>query len=158
MNWLKIITTVTTFFILSACGNNDTKQSIETDKTTNLPIVPIEVINPWIRNMPEGVSNTAGFMTIKNNTGKPLILKDVELNWARMAMIHRSKIVNGMATMSHQDTLTIDSELEFKPGGLHIMIMGMDKALDVSKDYNILLHFAGHEPIAVDFKVGQAGH
>ncbi|MRX27515.1 copper chaperone PCu(A)C [Kangiella sp. HZ709] len=115
----------------------------------------IQIINPWLRKMPEGVSNTAGFMQIKNETGKPLVLEDVSLDWARMGMIHESKVVDGMAKMIHQDALTISDTVDFAPGGLHIMVMGMDGPLDEKQTYNIHLHFSGREPLAVAFQVGE---
>ncbi len=148
---LAVILTVTIIFLLSACGSEQKSQKNATKVKTE-----IEIIDPWIRMMPANIQNTAAFMTIHNNTDKPLILKDVSLDWANMAMIHQSKVVDGMATMQHQDQLQIVDRLEFKPGGLHIMIMGLKQPLDPDKQYNILLHFADREPLAVVFKVGQA--
>lgn len=133
--------------------DSDSKSAPQTTETSKQPI---EIVNPWLRQMPEGITNTAGFMTIKNNTGKPLILEDVSVDWARMGMIHESKVVDGVAKMLHKDALEIVDELEFKPGGLHIMVMGMEQSLDPSKTYNILLHFADREPLAVEFKVSEA--
>ncbi|NVJ65254.1 MAG: copper chaperone PCu(A)C [Gammaproteobacteria bacterium] len=116
----------------------------------------IQIINPWLRKMPQGVSNTAGFMTVQNSSDKPLILEDVSIEWANMGMIHESKVVDGMAKMLHQDQLEIIDQLEFKPGGLHIMVMGVKEPLETNQRYNILLHFAGREPLAVPFQVRQA--
>lgn len=150
--FLKAILTVTFLFVIVGCGNDGENVSVQVEATQE----PIEIINPWLRAMPEGIINTAGFMTVKNNTGKPLILEDVSIDWARMGMMHESKIIDGMAKMLHKDKIEITDQLEFKPGGLHIMVMGVDETLDPSKTYNILLHFAGREPLAVAFKVGQA--
>lgn len=147
----KVLLSVTFFFLLTSCDKAE-QQPQEAAKAKQ----PVEIIDPWLRQMPEGVTNTAGFMKIVNNTDKPLILEDVSLDWARMAMLHESKVVDGMAKMMHQEQLLIESSLEFKPGGLHIMIMGLEQPLQLDKNYNILLHFAGREPLAVDFKVRQA--
>ena len=139
---------VTIFFmvgvILSGC-----QQQLE-----NKP--DIEIIDPWLRMMPPSTSSTAGFMTIKNNTDKPLILKEVSLDWARHAMLHESKVVDGMAKMNHLDEWVIEEQVEFMPGGKHIMIMGMKNDLKIGQTYNILLHFAGREPLEVSFKVRHA--
>ncbi len=149
---LKTLLSVTFLFFISGCN----KQS-ETNEELRVVISDgVHIINPWLRDMPAGVSNTAGFMTIKNDTGKPLFLEDVSLDWARMGMIHESKVVDGMAKMIHQDQIEINDQLEFQPGGLHIMVMGMKEPLDSTQTYNILLHFVGREPLAVPFEVRQA--
>ncbi len=148
----KLCLSVTFLFLIVAC-----EKTKEAPKDITVFVKDdIRIENAWLRAMPQGISNTAGFMVIKNDSDKPLILEDVSLDWARMGMIHESKVVDGMAKMIHQDEIVIDKELAFKPGGLHIMVMGTHKPLDPSKSYNILLHFAGREPLAVPFKVGQA--
>ncbi|WP_251358096.1 copper chaperone PCu(A)C [Kangiella sp. TOML190] len=152
LNCLKLLLTVTIVVSLTACEPSNPEPEKGAIKASS----SIEVINPWLRKMPPGMDNTAAFMTIKNHTGKPLTLEDVSLDWARMGMIHESKIVDGMAKMEHQDQLIIDDSLEFKPGGLHIMVMGIDQPLVDGQDYNIFLHFADREPLAVKFKLGQA--
>lgn len=116
----------------------------------------IEIIDPWLRLMPEGVKSTAGFMTIKNNTESPIVLEDVSLDWARHAMLHESKVVDGMAKMEHLDQLVIDNQLVFQPGAKHIMIMGVNEPLVEGDSYNIRLHFRDREPLEVAFKVRQA--
>lgn len=143
MNYLLRISLVAavSLILLSACTQ---------------PKSDIEVVDPWLRLMPEGVSSTAGFMTIKNNTDSPIVLEDVSLDWANHAMMHESKVVDGMAKMEHLDELVIDNELVFQPGAKHIMIMGVKEPLVEGQSYNIRLHFKDREPLEVAFKVRQA--
>ena len=122
----------------------------------NQPKNDIDVKQAWLRAMPEGTNSTAGFMTINNNTDKPLILKDVEVSWARHAMLHESKVVDGMAKMLHLDNVLIEEQMSFEPGAKHIMIMGVKQQLEVGQSYNILLHFEGREPIEISFEVRHA--
>lgn len=72
MNFLSrfSLLTIVSLMVLSACSQ---------------PKSEIEVIDPWLRLMPEGVSSTAGFMTIKNNTDTSIVLEDVSLDWANHA-------------------------------------------------------------------------
>lgn len=144
---------VTFFFLLVACEQSDkgSRQSKENAKS-------IEIIDPWLRKMPDTSMNTAGFLTIRNNTGKPLILNDVSLDWANMAMIHQSRIADGEAQMLHKDSIVIEQSVDFKPGGLHIMVMGIKEPLKDEQPYHIRLHFEGREPLEVAFKLGQANH
>lgn len=136
-----LLLSIVTLVLLAACSQ---------------PKSDIEVVEPWLRLMPEGVGSTAGFMTIKNNTDAPIVLEDVSLDWANHAMMHESKVVDGMAKMEHLDELVIDDELVFQPGAKHIMIMGVKEPLVEGQSYNIRLHFKDREPIEVAFKVRQA--
>ena len=120
------------------------------------PKQEIQVTDAWLRAMPQGSTSTAGFMTIVNNTDKPLILKDVSVDWARHAMLHESKVVDGMAKMLHLDLLSIETQMSFEPGAKHIMIMGVKEPLQVDKRYNILLHFEQREPLEISFQVRHA--
>lgn len=142
MNSLKILSLLAllTLAILSGCS----------------PKPDIEIQDPWLRLMPEGVKSTAGFVTIKNNTDSPIVLEDVSLDWAKHAMLHESKVVDGMAKMQHLDELVIENELVFQPGAKHIMIMGVKETLIEGESYNIRLHFKDREPLEVAFKVRQA--
>ena len=120
------------------------------------PKAELEFNDPWLRLMPDGVKSTAAFVTITNNTGAPIVLEDVSLDWAKHAMMHESKVVDGMAKMQHLDELMIDEELVFQPGAKHIMIMGVKEPLIEGQSYNIRLHFKDREPIEVAFEVRQA--
>lgn len=145
---MKLIRTsmlaISMLLLLSAC-----EQSAQNDK----PLQPIEISNAWIRWMPPAVNNSGAFFMLTNNTGTELILESVEAEWAHHVMMHESTIVDGMAKMNHIDQVVIMDSVEFKPGGKHIMLMGLQQNLTKGAILHIRLHFAGREPLVVPFEV-----
>lgn len=115
----------------------------------------IEVTDAWVRDMPPGATSTAAFMTIKNHTGKPVVLTGVEMPGAGHVMMHETKVVNDMAKMVHLENVTIDKEVRFEPGAKHIMVMGLDMSQKV-ESYNISLHFANNPTLEVSAEVRNA--
>ena len=77
---------------------------------------------------------------------------DVETSVAHHAMIHRSKNVDGVVKMSHVNKITLKpgEQLDFKRGGYHIMLMGVDKEL-MSKEFSVKLIF--EKSGSLEFKV-----
>ena len=91
---------------------------------------------------------TAVYLVLKNLTNKPLIITKISCKDCITASFHETKIKkeSGMIVMNKLDSLTINprSELEFKPGGKHIMMMGPNLSNDLLKEINCdLLTFNG---------------
>lgn len=137
-----IITMLISVLLLTACNKETPKEGIE-------------VTDAWVRKMPPGVSSTAVFMTINNHTGKPLVLTSVGFEGASHVMMHETQINDGMATMKHLESVTIDNQVQFKPGGKHVMVMGLDMPKKVTT-YNISLHFANNPKLEVTAEVRNA--
>ncbi|NPA54373.1 MAG: copper chaperone PCu(A)C [Aquificae bacterium] len=121
-------------FILSACAKSD-----------------IEIRDPWIRAVPPNSKNTALFMIIENKGNKEDELISVKTDIAKMSMIHETVNENGIMKMKHIETLKIPpkSKIELKPGGLHIMLMGLKRPLKVGEKVKVklLFKFAGEKEI-----------
>ena len=83
---------------------------------------------------------TAVYLVLKNLTNKPLIITKISCEDYITASFHETKIKkeSGMIVMNKLDSLTINprSELEFKPGGKHIMMMGPNLSNDLLKEIN----------------------
>ena len=90
----------------------------------------------------------AAYMILKNLSNKPLIITKISCEDYITASFHETKIEkdSGMIAMNKLDSLTINprSELEFRPGGKHIMMMGPNLSNDLLKEINCnLLTFNG---------------
>ncbi len=97
------------------------------------------------------VSRTAAvYLTIKNNSDKPITLVDVETPVANHSMIHKTVMEDGVAKMLHQNTIIIPAqqEIEFSRGGLHIMLMGINSQ-KLLKGFSLTLIFNDHKPLKV---------
>ncbi len=103
----------------------------------------IIIKDPWIRAVPPSSKNTALFMTIVNKSDKQDTLISVKTDIAKMVMIHKTVEENGIMKMKHVDSLPIPphSEVKLKPGGLHIMIMGLKRPIKEGEKIKINLFF-----------------
>lgn len=72
------------------------------------------------------------------------VLKSVSTPWAQKAMIHQTSIdEQGVARMSIVDNLDVASEsnIEFSPQGLHVMLTGLKRELRPFQFFPVLLNF-----------------
>lgn len=79
----------------------------------------------WIREAPPGVSVMAGYMTLSNFTGKPLVLRDISSSDFGSVMLHRTVEKDGMDSMEAVQDLVIPAHgrVVLAPGGYHLMLM-----------------------------------
>ena len=80
-----------------------------------------------------GAKSAAGYMIIENNGEKEVFLRDVSMPLVR-TMIHETVIDdNGIVKMKHLMKLGIPKKetVVFKPGGFHIMLMGLEQTLSI---------------------------
>ncbi len=97
----------------------------------------------WIRAVPPSLKNTALFMVIENKSDKEDVLVSVKTDIAKMSMIHKTINENGIMKMVHVHELKIPpySKIELKPGGIHIMLMGLKRPLKEGEKISIELIF-----------------
>ncbi len=92
---------------------------------TTLAQSPISVEDAWVRAAPPAAQVLSGYFTVRNGARDAVTLTRVESpNFARVEM-HRSEIVDGVARMEAVESVEIPARgnLEFAPGGLHLMLM-----------------------------------
>jgi periplasmic copper chaperone A len=139
-------------FVLSACA---TPSSARQDP-------PIEVTNAWVRtvggmgNMSSTGSNTALFMTIKNNSRVADKLLSVESDVAQMVQIHLSEMdANGVSSMHEVDGVDIPAggTTELKPGSYHVMIMGLQRDLKEGDKVTFTLTFQNAGKVMIEAPV-----
>ena len=101
----------------------------------------IEIRDAWVRAVLPVQKSSAAYFTIQNKTDKKIVLRDVSAAHAHHTMMHRTVDKNGIASMEHVENIAIEAgqELAFKPGGLHVMMMGLEK--EFSEQKNIKLTF-----------------
>lgn len=88
--------------------------------------------NAYIRAMPPGQPNTAAYFTIVNHSDAPLVLTSAESDVAAKVEYHQHiKKDGGVMAMRKVDAITVPSHgsFEFKPGGHHVMFMGLNTTL-----------------------------
>ncbi len=111
----------------------------------------------WVRPASLG-ENSAVYFIIDNPTSKEDILLSASSDVSAHTEIHVS-IMNeeGTMAMHHQDQVTIPpkGQVEFKPGGLHIMLINLQRELVVGDRFDLRLTFREAGAMTVNVQVRQ---
>jgi periplasmic copper chaperone A len=135
--WMLVLTGI---LFLSACDGEGTD---------------IEAHDYWARAALKG-ENSAFYMLMHNHSGVDDELVSVSSDVAAAAEIHRSEMgADGVVQMVPQAfvPLPVDSETSFEPGGLHVMLVGLIKDINVDDKITVTLHFKNHEDIILTVPV-----
>jgi copper(I)-binding protein len=105
----------------------------------------VSVRDAWIRETPPGMTVTAGYMALRNNTSRPQVLVAASSSGFESVMIHRTIVKDGMAGMVHasQIELAPNASLILAPGGYHLMLMNPKRTLRAGDPVVINLEFRG---------------
>ncbi|MEJ2287441.1 MAG: copper chaperone PCu(A)C [Deinococcales bacterium] len=123
----------------------------------------VELQQGWVRWLPPTVPNTALFGVLVNPTDHPVRLVGGGTTVAkRCAPMKTVRKDTGSASGPVMEMVTVDAlvvpahgRLVLEPGGDHLMIMGLRKALVVGEPIQLTLTFEGAEPLTVSVPVVQ---
>ncbi|WP_296051691.1 copper chaperone PCu(A)C [uncultured Alteromonas sp.] len=107
-------------------------------------------------------TTAAVYLTVMNHGDSALTLTSVSVadEIAGEAQIHTTVMEGDMMKM-RQVTAGIDIEpgamVEFKPGGYHVMLMGLVNPLEKGNKFSLTLHFADATTKTVEIGVGAEG-
>jgi hypothetical protein len=114
------------------------------------------VSGAWARSTPPGATMGAIYLTIDNGSAKPDRLLTLNTSAAPAAEVHRTAVQDGIARMREVAVLDVAAgqRIEFKPGGYHVMLMGLEKPLVVGQTFELELLFevAGSRKVTVTVK------
>ena len=114
------------------------------------------VVDVRARPAPLEGGNGAAYMTVLNGLDAPVRLASVTGNAAAAVELHESINDNGVMKMEpHPEGFEIPAggTLELKPGGKHVMLLGLVKPLAVGDTIELTLNFDGSDPITVSVPV-----
>ena len=113
----------------------------------------LSVTNAWSRSTPPVAKVGVVYFTLKNDTGKSDRLLKLSTSVAEKVEVHRTEVLDGIARMREVAVLHVDAgqTLEFKPGGMHVMLMGLRKPLVAGTAYelDLLFEVAGARKVKV---------
>ena len=117
----------------------------------------IVIEQPWARATPVKVGGA--YMTLRNNGAVADRLVKVASPLAEKAEIHETKIDGGMAMMRPVGTVELKprNSVQLKPGGLHVMLMGLQRPLKEGERIKLVLTFERAGTIEVEARVEKAG-
>jgi copper(I)-binding protein len=103
--------------------------------------VTLVVQNAWIRKPPPGVDTAAVYFTLKNPSPQAVVIVGISSPVAAHAMVHETSTVDGQSRMRMRDRVTVPggTSRAFAPEGLHVMLSGLSKALEVGDEVPLTL-------------------
>jgi len=115
----------------------------------------LQIENAWIREAPPGARMLAGFMVIRNISDTDIELVDVDSEAFAHVMLHKSETVDGVARMSHMDSIVIPAQgsVALEPGSYHLMMPAPDTRLVEGDSVPLLLHFSDERCVRVQAEV-----
>lgn len=119
----------------------------------------LEIKHPWAKATVEGAPVAGGFLTVVNTGTEPDRLVKVSADAAGMIQIHEMKVEDGVMKMGEIPggiEIAPGATVELKPGGLHVMFMGLKAPFKEGETVKAVLTFEKAGDIAVEFKIEAA--
>jgi periplasmic copper chaperone A len=116
----------------------------------------LTIVHPWARPTADGASMGAAYLSIKNAGAAPDKLVSAASPVAEKVELHESREENGVMTMRPVEggiEIAPGASQELKPGGYHIMLIGLKKRLQEDQTIPLTLTLANAGPIDVEAKV-----
>lgn len=111
----------------------------------------IKVENPYVRATPPHLPNSAAFMTVKNNSDKAVAIVRASSNVSKVVELHTHDMKDGVMKMYQipQIDIPANGKTVLKPGGLHIMFIGLSNPLKEGKSVDLTLEFSNGETTTI---------
>ncbi|MEA1051311.1 copper chaperone PCu(A)C [Lamprobacter modestohalophilus] len=105
----------------------------------------ISIEDAYVRAVPPGQPNSAAFMTLTNAGEQARALIAAESDAAEVLELHTHRMEDGMMQMRQieQIELPAGETVALAPGGLHVMLIGLTKALAPGDQVELTLGFDG---------------
>ncbi|MEC8442824.1 MAG: copper chaperone PCu(A)C [Pseudomonadota bacterium] len=150
-----------------ACEEHDGDKTVNALKSADNTVMSdtsetadaLAVQDAYVRAPIPGNSMTAVYLTLSNYSDSARTLTEVSAPWATKIEIHTHDVVNGVMRMRQVDKLEIpsDDSVQLEPGGLHLMVFGVDASLAESSEAPLTLCFDGGECQAATARVKGLG-
>lgn len=113
----------------------------------------ITIEEPWVRATVPGQQGTGAFMIVHSTTDTRLVAAQTDV--ARVTEVHEMRMVDGVMKMRQVPGVAIEAggTLELAPGGYHIMMMGLERAVTEGEMIPVTLEFSADgqsETLTVD--------
>jgi hypothetical protein len=124
---------------------------------------PIIIEQPWARATPGGARTGAAYMTLIDNGTSGDRLLGATTPLADKVQFHKETEDNGVSRMREVTTVNLEpgAKIIFKPGEMHMMIVGLKQPLAEGKTFQLTLQFekAGNIDVTVPIeKIGAMQH
>ena len=134
----------------------------ETSVTSEFTVSPtkpagdvVAIMNAWVREAHPDAKVNAGYMTLINVGLEEVALAKVESEAFEKIEVHEMAMVDGLMTMRELTDLVIpaNGQVQFQPGGMHLMLMGPRQTLTTGQQVEMTLTFKSGVKQTVTVKV-----
>lgn len=117
------------------------KEAVEVEA---LEVEALEVEGGQVRAMPPGLSLSAAFVVLHNTGSHPVTLVGARTPVAERAELHRTRQQGDQVRMEPVERVAIPAgeRLALEPGGLHLMLLGVQRRLEEGDTVKLELLFA----------------
>ena len=120
----------------------------------------VEVKEAWARATPAKAENGAAYVTLVSPVADRLVAASTPV--AKKAELHEMSMQNGVMKMRQVDGIALPAgkPVTLKPGGYHIMLLGLNKPLEQGQTIPLTLTFekGGEEEVTATVeKIGSMG-
>ena len=104
----------------------------------------LNIEDAMARAVPPTAKMSAAFMTLTNNADTDLAVIGAESSVAKAVELHNNRMTDGKMKMRqvNQIDLPANQTTELKPGGQHVMLIGLKRALVEGETIDLKLNFS----------------
>ena len=139
------------FFIILIVSIFSTNNTLAGENHGAAFIGDIKLSNIWLKAPPQNGKVLSGYLTINNMGEMNDRLVSINSEIAMRNEIHEMKMdgdVMSMRPLTDGVEIEAGSTVNLKPGGIHLMIMGVEKSIKTSDKIKFFLKFLEHDRIA----------
>lgn len=117
------------------------------------------VTDATVRLLPPGVPNTSAYLTVKNTSSTDVILVSGTADFAKVVELHNHIMKGEVMRMEKQEQVVVPAgeSLTFQPGGLHMMLFGLNTSLKEGQTVKLSLIDKNDVETEFDAKVVMPG-
>lgn len=116
----------------------------------------IQAVDAWARAGAAEMGNGAAYMILRNSGDAADRLVKAESDVAGAVELHKSSMEGGMMKMAPVENIEVPAkgQAELKPGGLHVMLIGLKRELKAGEKIKLKLQFekAGMQEIEAEVR------
>lgn len=107
----------------------------------------IKIEDAYVRATPPNLPNSAAFMILKNSSDKDISLLKATSDVSNVVELHSHDMKDGMMKMYKVPKIDISAhgKTSLKPGGFHVMFIGLHHPLKVGESVTFTLEFSNGE-------------
>jgi len=117
----------------------------------------LEISDIWTRQSMSPNNNSAAYMKINNLSDQQITIIGASATAiANNVELHKSFVdEKGISRMTSIDNIVVppQSEIELKPGGIHIMLFDLKRSLSVGDTFTLTIKIDGMDPMEIESSV-----